>query len=353
MTDDAIAPLTIAPGASIRDAIAAIDSGGRQIAVVLDGDGRLLATVTDGDIRRGLLRGVGLDDPVRAVMQTAPRTIRDTEGRAAAIALMRREKLHQIPVVDAAGRLTDLLWIDTVSDVAQQDTRVVLMAGGLGMRLRPLTETMPKPMLPVAGRPILEHILSAFLEQGFSRFTISLNYRGEMVRDHFGDGAAMGAQIDYVEEPQKLGTAGALSLLPERPDGPFIVMNGDLLTSMRFDALMRFHREIGAPATMCARDYSVQVPYGVIRMEGARLLEIEEKPVHSHFVNAGIYVLAPEALDLVPQAQPLDMPELFERLMRRGGAPAVFPIREAWMDIGRMEDLERARIEFAAGGSGA
>jgi dTDP-glucose pyrophosphorylase len=348
MTDEMIASLSVGAEASIRDAIAAIDIGGRQIAVVLDASGKLLATVTDGDIRRGLLRGVGLDDPLRTVMQTAPRTVRDTDGREAAIALMRREKLHHIPVIDAEGRLVELLWIDTLSEVVRHDTQVVLMAGGLGMRLRPLTETIPKPMLPIGGRPILDHILTAFLEQGFSRFTISLNYLGDVVRAHFGDGSAIGAQIEYVEEPEKLGTAGALSLLPERPDAPFIVMNGDLLTSMRFDALMRFHRETGAKATMCAREYSVQVPYGVIRVDGARLVEIEEKPVHSHFVNAGVYVLAPDTLDLVRRGEPLDMPELFERLIREGEAPAVFPVREAWIDIGRPEDLERARFELDA-----
>lgn len=345
MTDE-IAPLIVPLEASIHEAIAAIDRGGRQIAMVVDAGGRLVATVTDGDVRRGLLRGVGLDAPVTEIMQGHPVSARQADGREAAIGLMRRKQLHHMPIVDADGRLCDLLWIDNLAGVAHHDTRVVLMAGGLGMRLRPLTEKVPKPMLPVGGRPILEHILSNFLEQGFSRFTISLNYRGEMVREHFGDGRKLGAEIDYVEEPDRLGTAGALSMLPERPDAPFIVMNGDLLTAMRFDALMRFHGEVGATATMCARDYSIQVPYGVICMEGTRLVGIEEKPVHTHFVNAGIYVLSPEALDLIEPGQPLDMPVLFERIIAGNGTPSVFPVREFWMDIGRMEDLERARAEF-------
>lgn len=346
---DTIASLITSPEASIREAIATIDRGGRQIAMVVDADGRLVATVTDGDVRRGLLRGVDLDAPVSEIMHRDPACARASEGREAAIALMRRKQFHHMPIVDGAGKLVDLLWIDNLTGVAHHDTRVILMAGGLGTRLRPLTETVPKPMLPIGGRPILEHILSNFTEQGFTRFTISLNYRGEMVRDHFGDGTAFGAEIDYVEETEKLGTAGALSLLPDRPEGPFIVMNGDLLTSMRFDALMRFHDETGAMATMCAREYSIQVPYGVIRTDGTRLLGIEEKPVHSHFVNAGIYALSPEALDLIEPGQPLDMPVLFERIIAQGQTPSVFPVREYWMDIGRMEDLERARTEFAEG----
>lgn len=346
---DTIASLITSPEASIREAIATIDRGSRQIAMVVDANGRLVATVTDGDVRRGLLRGVDLDAPVSEIMHRDPACARADEGREAAIALMRRKQFHHMPIVDSAGKLVDLLWIDNLTGVTHYDTRVVLMAGGLGTRLRPLTETVPKPMLPVGGRPILEHILSNFTEQGFTRFTISLNYRGEMVREHFGDGTAFGAEIDYVEETEKLGTAGALSLLPDRPEGPFIVMNGDLLTSMRFDALIRFHAEASAMATMCAREYSIQVPYGVIRTEGTRLLGIEEKPVHSHFVNAGIYALSPEALDLIAPGQPLDMPVLFERIIAQQDTAAVFPLREYWMDIGRMEDLERARTEFAEG----
>lgn len=338
--------LVLPADATLHDAVAAIDRGGRQIAMVVDGDGRLMATVTDGDVRRGLLRGVGLEAPVSEVMNTSPTCIRESEGREAAIALMRRKHLHHVPVTDADGRLLDLLWIDALTGVTPRDTRVVLMAGGLGTRLRPLTETVPKPMLPVGGRPILEHILANFVAQGFDRFTISLNYRGEMIRDHFGSGHDFGAEIEYVEETEKLGTAGALSLLPRRPDAPFIVMNGDLLTSMRFDSLIRFHRETGAQATMCAREFNMQVPYGVIRMDGTRLLEIEEKPVHTHFVNAGIYVLSPESLDLIQPGTPLDMPVLFERIIAGGGTPSVFPVREYWMDIGRMEDLERARVEY-------
>lgn len=341
--------LAIAPDATLHQAIAAIDRGARQIALVVDGAGHLVATVTDGDVRRGLLRGLGLDAPVAEVMNRSPLTVRAEEGPEAARRLMRARSLHHVPVIDEGGHLVELAWIDDLSGLARRDTRVVLMAGGLGQRLRPLTETLPKPMLPIGGRPILEHILRSFVNQGFVRFSISLNYLGEKVRAHFGDGAEFGAEIDYVEEKARLGTAGALSLLPERPTSPFIVMNGDLLTQVRFDALLRFHDEIGVAATLCARPFEMQVPYGVIDADGSYLQGIVEKPVHSHFVNAGIYVLSPGALDALRPGEPLDMPDLFTRLTAAGAKAGVFPLREYWLDIGRLEDLERARAEFEEG----
>lgn len=343
------AEFVIPPEATLRQAVAAIDRGTRQIALVVDDAGRLVATVTDGDVRRGLLRGLGLDSPVAAVMNRTPITIHEEDGPEAARRLMRARRLHHVPIVDEGGRLVDLAWIDDISGITRRETRVVLMAGGLGHRLRPLTETVPKPMLPIGGRPILEHILRSFVDQGFVRFTISLNYLGEQVQDHFKDGEEFGAEIDYIEEKERLGTAGALSMLPERPDSPFIVMNGDLLTQIRFEALLRFHSEIDAVATLCARRFEMQVPYGVIDSEGSYLRGILEKPVHSHFVNAGIYVLSPMVLDELSLGQPLDMPDLFTRITDGGAKAGVFPLREYWLDIGRLEDLQRARAEFDQG----
>lgn len=338
--------LTVPETATVRDAMEAIDRGAKQIALVVDEGGHLRATVTDGDIRRGLLRGTGLDAQVTEIMQTDFTAMRENEGRAAAMALMRARGLHHVPIINATGSLVDLVLIDEFSGIIRRDTQVVLMAGGLGTRLRPLTETVPKPMLPVGGKPILELILRNFTEQGFQKFTIALNYRGNMIRDYFGDGSRFDAEITYLEETKKLGTAGALSLLETRPEQPFIVMNGDLLTSTPFDALLRFNAETNAVATMCARDYTMKVPYGVIEMEDSALRRIVEKPTYSHFVNAGIYVLSPDTLDHVEPDEPLDMPTLFERIIATGAEASVFPIQEYWVDIGRHEDLERARAEF-------
>ena len=338
--------LTIAPETTIRAALEVIDRSKRQIALVVDDEGRLVASLTDGDVRRGLLRGVALDAPVSEVMHTSPTTVRQGAPDAATRRLIAERKLHHVPVLDAAGRLVDLALVEDLFGVRPNPARIVLMAGGLGTRLRPLTETVPKPMLEVGGKPLLEQIIAGFAEQGFWRITVSVNYRKEMVQDYFGDGSALGVEIDYLEEDKRMGTAGALSLLPERPEGPFVVMNGDLLVSLRFDQLLDFHRRLHATGTMVVREYAHQVPYGVVRHEGDLMTGIEEKPVARYFVNGGIYVLSPEALDHVPEGEPLDMPDLLTALNGAQKRVAVFPLRDYWRDIGRMDDLEAARSEF-------
>jgi NDP-sugar pyrophosphorylase family protein len=220
------------------------------------------------------------------------------------------------------------------------------MAGGLGKRLGSLTQSCPKPLLKIGGTPILEIIVNRLAEQGFRKLFISVNYRGEMIEDHFGDGARWTADIQYLREPERLGTAGALSLLPERPPQPFVVMNGDLLTKLNLKHLLDFHREHRAKATMCVREYQFQVPFGVVQADEHRLLGIDEKPTHRFLVNAGIYALDPDVLDLVPKNQMFDMPHLFEKLVATGHETMAFPIREYWMDIGRMDDLEQAASEY-------
>lgn len=338
--------LTISIDVSVRDAIATIDRSRRQIALVADENGRLLATVTDGDVRRGILRGDDLDGSVSQVMHTSPTVVREGENDREVRRLIRERKLQHVPVVDAEGRLIDLATVEELFGVAPRQTRVVLMAGGLGTRLRPLTEKIPKPMLPVGGKPLLEQILGVFVDQGFQHISISVNYRKEMVQDHFGDGSKFGVDIDYIEEDEPMGTAGALSLLQQKPDRPFIVMNGDLLVSLRFDRLLKFHKETSAVGTMVVREYEYQVPYGVVRAEGDLMTGIEEKPTERYFVNGGIYVLSPEALDAIEPGKPLDMPTMLTNLKDDGERVAVFPMSEYWRDIGRIDDLEAARTEF-------
>lgn len=346
MKKDALKALTIAPEATLREAMEAIDRSKRQIALVVDKEGRLVATVTDGDVRRGLLRGADLEGPVGEVMHRTPTTVTEGAPLTETRKLIREKKLHHVPVLDGAGRLVDLALVDELFGVTPKDTRVVLMAGGLGTRLRPLTETVPKPMLTVGGKPLLEQIIGVFADQGFWRISISVNYRAEMVRDHFGDGSELGVSIDYIEENQRMGTAGALSLLSEPPEGPFIVMNGDLLVTLQFADLLAFHHEKGATGTLVVREYENQIPYGVVRSSDGLMTAIEEKPVERHFVNGGIYVLSPQALDHLTPGEPLDMPDLLLSIQRAGGNVGVFPLRDYWRDIGRIDDLEAARSEF-------
>lgn len=343
-----IQQILVSPEMPILEAIKAIEAGARQIALVVDGDCRLLGTVTDGDIRRGILRGIGLDQPMSSVMNAQPLTARPEQGHDAVLRLMRKREIHQIPIVDADGQVVGLETLDDLIHQDALDVWVVLMAGGLGTRLRPLTENVPKPLLPVGGRPLLETIIENFALQGFRRIFLSVNYKAEMFESHFGDGSALGVQIEYVHEQGRMGTAGALALLPELPEKPLIVMNGDLLTTVNFRQLLDFHREHQVRATMGVREYSFQVPYGVVQTDRQRLVSVSEKPVHNFFVNAGIYVLEPNVLDLIPRDKPYDMPKLFEAIAADGGEAAVFPVLDYWLDVGRLSDLDRANQDFSS-----
>lgn len=338
----------VSPEATLKDGIARIDRAGMQLAVVLDQDGGLAGLLSDGDVRRAILRGCDLSTPIREVMNRQPTTAPASASSEELLALMRRKVLRQLPILNEAGKVVGLATVDDLAGVVERPNWVVLMAGGLGTRLLPLTETVPKPMLPVSGKPILENILESFVEQGFRHFFISVNYMAEAVREHFGDGSRWGVDITYLYESKRLGTAGALSLLPGRPEDPILVMNGDLLTRARFDNMLHFHLEHGATATMAVREYDFQVPYGVVRLEGARITGIDEKPVHRFFVNAGIYALSPSVLEHVPRDRYFDMPSLFDKVLAEGGHVSAYPVREYWLDVGRLEEFERAQQEWSS-----
>lgn len=317
-----------------------------QAAFVLDERDVLRGIVTDGNVRKALLKDAGLEAPVVDVMTPSPRTIADHATRAEALAVMRAERIHQLPVVDAEGRMVGLHTIDDLIGSRRRTTPVVLMAGGLGTRLAPLTDEVPKPMLRVGGKPILETIVEATVAQGFARIYVSLNYKAEVIERHFGDGARFGAEISYLHEPERLGTAGALSLLPRDLAEPVVVMNGDLLTRISLDALMEFHERERAVATMVVREDRFQLPYGVVEVDGSRIVDVREKPSQRHLVNAGIYVVSPEAVARVPRGEYYDMPSLFAALAGEGRHTAAFPLHEYWIDVGRLEELERAQREW-------
>lgn len=318
-----------------------------QIVLVADASSRLLGTVTDGDIRRGILRGLGVDDPIDSVMNRESTVARVGDDQEQMLAVMRLKQLHQLPVLDHDNVIVGLQTLDELVQLPQRENVVVLMAGGLGSRLRPLTDECPKPMLQVGNKPLLETILGNFVEHGFRKFLISVNYMADKLVTHFGNGAAWGVEIEYLNETQRLGTAGALGLIQERPQLPMIVMNGDILTKVNFQQLLDFHTSHKAMATMCVREYDFQVPYGVVRLDHHRILGIDEKPVQRFFVNAGIYVLEPSVLDAIPRNTFFDMPTLFEKVAANAGETAAFPIREYWLDIGQMADYDRANGEFA------
>jgi NDP-sugar pyrophosphorylase family protein len=303
--------------------------------------------VTDGDIRRALLRSVSLEEPVEKIMNRSPHVSAPDETSAQRIKTMTALSIHQIPIVTAEGRLVGLELLESlVAETALHDNWVLLMAGGVGSRLRPLTEETPKPLLEVGGKPILETILERFVGQGFRRFYISVNYHADQVTAHFGDGKRWGAEIRYLHEADALGTAGPLGLIETPPPDPLLVMNGDLLTKVNFESLLAYHLENGADATMAVREYDFQVPFGVVSLDDYQIIDIEEKPVHHCFVNAGMYVINTDVLKSVEKRVYLDMPEFFRRLKEAGIKTSAFPVREYWLDIGRIDDFNQANIDF-------
>jgi dTDP-glucose pyrophosphorylase/predicted transcriptional regulator len=336
----------IPPDTTILEAIKTIDAGALQIALVVDEVNRLLGTVSDGDIRRAILKGTSLDKPVSEIMFTEPTVASGQESREFIVSLMKTRQLRQIPLLDHNRCVIGLdVWSDLINE-QKIDNQVVLMAGGLGTRLGELTKDCPKPLLRVGNKPVLELILESCRDYTFKHFYISVNYKAEMVKDYFGDGSRWGVDIKYIEEKKRLGTAGALGLLPVKPTLPIVVMNADVLTKINFKHLLQFHEEHNSVATMCVREYEFQVPFGVVQVDNHRLKGICEKPIQRFFVNAGIYVLSPESLDLIPKDDFFDMPTLFERLVAANAETAVFPIHEYWLDIGRVDDFERANGDY-------
>ena len=337
--------VTVQTDTTLRQIMKTIDDAGIQIALVLDNAGVLLGTVTDGDVRRGLLNGLTLDSLASEVMNASPKTLTHSKAVQNTLDFMAVHRLNHVPIIDNAGHVVSLAVNDQLQILERRSTPVILMAGGLGMRLRPLTEHLPKPMLQIGDTPLLELIIKRFESQGFHHFTLSLNYLSHLIKEHFGDGTSYGVKIDYVEEHERMGTGGALSLLKKHPDEPFIVMNGDILTTTSFTEMMDFHTKTTSAVTICARHFTTQVPYGVLNTNGTTFISMEEKPVHKHLVNAGIYALSPVVLEYLEEGEALDLPNLITRVHDHGHKVSVFEINEYWLDIGRIEDLERARAE--------
>ena len=340
------------PDAPLMEAVRAIEASHRRIAVVVNDEGRLLGTLTDGDVRRCLLHGGSLSTPVSEAMNPEPMTATVGSPTGYMLDLMRRRNVMALPLVDEEGRFRRMMHV-TDLDAPQGEgveasafAFAVIMAGGEGTRLRPLTENIPKPMVDIGGIPLLERQVQQLADIGVRRVYLSVNYLSHMIEEHFGDGAAWGVEVRYLRETDKLGTAGALALLPEVPDGPILVMNGDILTKSDFKSLHAFHRSQEAAITMAAVEYLVSIPYGVIHSEGASVKRLEEKPSQRFFCNAGIYAVSPEALDVMPGTPHCNMTDVVEGCLDRGLPVAVFPLHEYWSDIGTPDDLERVRKFF-------
>jgi len=336
----------IGQDASIHEAIEKIDSASLQIALIVDKERKLLGTVTDGDIRRGILKGLSSNESVSKVMECNPVTAGENISRSGLLNLMRINQMRSIPILNdnqqiiGIGNLDDL-----ISKPSQKENIVVLMAGGLGTRLRPLTEKCPKPMLRIGGKPLLEIILQSFIEYGFHRFYISVNYKAEVIEDYFKDGGEWGVEIQYLREKEKMGTAGSLSMLPDVIHEPVIVMNSDLLTKVNFNQFLEFHKSHHSKATMAIRKYEFQVPYGAVTLNNYHIQSIDEKPMQEFFINAGIYILEPDAFGDISDTY-CDMTGLFQDIAEKGHQTVAFPIREYWLDIGGINEYKQGEIDY-------
>ena len=345
MISEDLKKFVVDPGEDIRAAMQSITDNWREVALVAGADGRVVGVVTDGDIRRGLLAGLTLESPVTRVMTANYIHVGADADRASVLDLMKARSIRHVPVVDHERRLIGIHFLEALLGTAERSNAAVVMAGGEGRRLRPLTDRIPKPMVPVAGRPILERIVLHLVGYGVKRIHISVNYLAEVITGHFGDGARFGCSISYLHETAPLGTGGPLSLLPVPPRDPLLVMNGDLVTQVDFSRLLEFHSRRGAAATLAVRHHQVDIPFGVVAERDGMLQELVEKPSPQYLVNAGIYVIEPAVLPLVPANRYFPITALFEALIARGDPVAIYRLEEDWIDVGRREELTRARGE--------
>ena len=347
LTDDrwrrAILPAT----ATMQEAIRNLNQIAIKIVLVVNEAGELESTVSDGDIRRGLLKGLDINSPITSVVHRNALVVPPDVGRELVMQLMVANKIQQIPVVDECQHVVGLHLWDEINTLPIRSNLMVIMAGGIGSRLRPHTENFPKPLVPVAGKPMLEHIIERAKLEGFTHFVLAVHYLGYMIEEYFGNGEDFGVQIDYLREQSPLGTAGALSLFGLRPDAPFVVTNGDLITDIRYGELLDFHVRHAAAATMAVRLHEWQHPFGVVQTQGVEIIGFEEKPIARSHINAGVYALHPDALDVLSVDVHCDMPTLFERLQAKAKRTVAYPMHEPWLDVGRPDDLALASVNLA------
>lgn len=336
----------ISPDVTIKQALEAIDKSAIEIALVVDQEFRLLGMATDGDIRRAILRGADINACIETAMNKNYTAIGENIPHDTAIRIMAEHSFRHIPVIDQQGHLKDIiLWQDVIKP-KKKTNYVLLLAGGLGTRLRPLTEDVPKPMLKVGDKPIIETIIGQFKQNGFTNILVSVNYKADVIEDYLKDGSHLGVNIQYIKETKRLGTAGPIRLAKEYLTEPFFVMNGDLLTNLNLSNMMDFHTSNGFDLTIATKKYELQIPYGVVRMDDIAVTGMDEKPIIGYFINAGIYCLDPKLIDYIPEDQYYDFNVLINQAISDELSIGSFPITEYWMDIGQMADYQKAANDY-------
>lgn len=339
--------VTVLPSTSIADAITQLDKAGTGALVLCTLDRMLVGLLTDGDVRRAILKSVPLRTPCQNIASLKPLAVSNSICAEEGLELMARNDINHLPVVDAAGRVVKLL---LRRNLAHSGTvlSAVIMAGGYGKRLLPLTEELPKPMLPVGDKPLLERTIQQLRRSGIRDISLTTHYLPESIIQYFGDGSAFGVRLNYIEEDQPLGTAGGIRLM-KRANHPFVVINGDIITRIPFQEMLEFHRKHHAVLTVGVRKHDVEVPFGVVELDEVHVNHIQEKPSFNFFINAGAYLLEPEACDFIPSGRPFDMTELIQALIEAGKVVVSFPIMEYWLDIGRHEDYAKAQEDVRNG----
>jgi dTDP-glucose pyrophosphorylase/predicted transcriptional regulator len=340
--------VVIPPTASIAEAIARLDKAGTGALILCSRGRELSGLLTDGDIRRAILRGISLETPCETISSAKPMTALHSISPEEALQLMNQHDINHLPVVDSEGNIVEFLLRRDLVTEKQLGLSAVIMAGGFGKRLLPLTEQVPKPMLPVGDRPLLELTIQKLRGSGIRQVNLTTHYLPERISDHFGNGEDFGVKLEYFREDHPLGTAGGLKLL-DRPDGPLLVMNGDILTGVSFQEMFDYHRKHAAEITVGVRKYEVKVPFGVVECEDVRVKQLQEKPSLNFFINAGMYLLEPSAWDLIPEGRHFDMTDLIQQLLDMGRPVVSFPIMEYWLDIGQPSDYERAQDDYKNG----
>ena len=340
-----IEKIKITKDATIKQALKIISDGAIQIAIVVDKKGVLLGTLTDGDIRRGFLKGLDINSSINSIVYKKPFIAKKNDSKVELLKIALSKKIYQIPVVDKNYKVIGMHVLDELIENKKKSNLVVIMAGGRGMRLRPLTKNIPKPMLKVGNKPILQTIMEKFIKSGYDNFVICVNYKSKVIIDYFGNGKKFGANIEYVHEKKRMGTAGALSLFKKKPKEPIFVINGDVLINLDFEKMLNFHQEHNSKATMCIKEYNVKLPYGEVKLKKENISSIEEKPKHKFFVNTGIYILDPECINLIPKKF-YDMTSLFKKMIDKKEKIISFPLGENWIDIGKYSDYDKANLEY-------
>lgn len=340
--------ILISPDVSILQAIKIIDKEGMRAALVIDQENHLLGMITDGDIRRCILKNISLAEPVYNIMNKKPTIAYAEDDRDKLLAKLQSLQLYHLPIVDFRNHIVGFETFDSLLSFPRRDNLVVIMAGGMGKRLHPLTIDCPKPLIRIGNKPVLEILIKNFIKHGFHQFCIAVNYKSDMIKSYFDNGDRWGVTINYLEESIPLGTAGALSLLSQQPTNAFFVVNADVMTTIDFESLLRYHEESNVDATLCIREHAQVIPYGVVQRDKDThlLLNIIEKPTKQFFVNAGIYILEPQVLNFLKCNQYLDMPDLLSQCIDNSFNIVTFPIKEYWLDIGKHEDLQQAHADY-------